>query len=62
MPATSGFIICSVQSGGIVPNAYDNLLNASQSMDRILPQFASVKSMCRPGQCYTYQNVLFFAD
>jgi len=47
------------QSGGIVPNAYDNLLNASQSMDRILPQFASVKSMCRPGQCYTYQNVLF---
>ncbi len=47
------------QSGGIVPNAYDNLLNANQPMIRILPQFAKVQPMCPPGQCYTYQNVLF---
>ncbi|MEN1728571.1 MAG: serine hydrolase domain-containing protein [Pseudomonadota bacterium] len=47
------------QSAGIVPNAYDNLLNANQSLERILPQFARVESLCQPGRCYTYQNVLF---
>ncbi len=47
------------QSTGIVPNAYDNLLNASQGLDQILPRFAEVKPMCAPGSCYTYQNVLF---
>lgn len=47
------------QSSGIVPNAYDNLLNASQSVEQILPNFADVDSTCRPGSCYTYQNVLF---
>lgn len=47
------------QSAGIVPNAYDNLLDASQPLERILPQFASVESLCPPGRCYTYQNVLF---
>jgi len=47
------------QSGGIVPNAYDNLLDASQPLDRILPHFARLEPLCRPGECYTYQNVLF---
>ncbi len=47
------------QSTGIVPNAYDNLLNASQGLDQILPRFAEVEPMCAPGSCYTYQNVLF---
>ena len=47
------------QSVGVVPNAYDNLLDASQSLDQILPQFARVQPLCRPGECYTYQNVLF---
>jgi len=47
------------QSAGIVPNAYDNLLNANQPLERILPQFATVQPLCRPGQCYSYQNVLF---
>lgn len=46
-------------TSGIVPNAYDNLLNANQPVDRILPQFASLSPMCQPGTCYTYQNVLF---
>ena len=47
------------QSTGIVPNAYDNLLNASQGLDQIVPRFAEVEPMCAPGSCYTYQNVLF---
>ena len=47
------------QSTGIVPNAYDNLLNASQSMDQIVPRFRELEPMCAPGRCYTYQNVLF---
>jgi len=47
------------QSVGVVPNAYDNLLDASQPLDQILPQFARVQPLCRPGECYTYQNVLF---
>ena len=46
-------------TSGIVPNAYDNLLNANQPVERILPQFASLSPMCQPGSCYTYQNVLF---
>jgi beta-lactamase class C len=47
------------QSVGVVPNAYDNLLDASQPLDQILPQFARVQPLCRPGECYTYQNVIF---
>jgi beta-lactamase class C len=47
------------QSVGVVPNAYDNLLDASQSLNQILPQFARLEPICRPGECYTYQNVLF---
>ena len=47
------------QSTGIVSNAYDNLLNANQPLDRILPQFAQLEPLCQPGSCYTYQNVLF---
>ena len=47
------------QSTGIVPNAYDNLLNANTPLERILPHFASLEPLCEPGSCYTYQNVLF---
>jgi len=47
------------QSAGIVPNAYDNLLNAGRTLEQILPQFDKVEPMCPPGECYTYQNVLF---
>lgn len=47
------------QSTGVVSNAYDNLLNANQPLERILPQFATLQPLCQPGSCYTYQNVLF---
>lgn len=47
------------QTAGVVPNAYDNLVNANQPLERIVPRFVELEPICRPGQCYTYQNVLF---
>lgn len=47
------------QSSGIVPNAYDNLLDENVPLPRILPQFAKLEPICRPGTCYTYQNIAF---
>lgn len=47
------------QSTGVVPNAYDNLLEADEPLSRILPQFARLEPMCTTGRCYTYQNILF---
>lgn len=47
------------QSTGVMPNAYDNLIEANLPLERILPQFSKIDPLCPPGQCYGYQNVLF---
>lgn len=47
------------QSTGIVSNAYDNLLDANVPLAKILPRFRELKPLCKPGQCYSYQNILF---
>ena len=47
------------QSTGVMPNAYDNLIEANVPLQRILPQFGKIDPLCPPGQCYGYQNVLF---
>ena len=47
------------QSTGVMPNAYDNLIEANVPLERILPQFNKIDPLCPPGQCYGYQNVLF---
>lgn len=47
------------QSSGVVPNAYDNLLEADVALDEILPRFQELTPLCAPGTCYTYQNILF---
>ncbi|MDX1679037.1 serine hydrolase domain-containing protein [Arsukibacterium sp.] len=47
------------QSSGVMPNAYDNLIEANILPERILPQFQKIDPLCNPGQCYGYQNVLF---
>ncbi len=47
------------QSTGVVSNAYDNLLDANVPLPKILPRFKELKPLCSPGQCYTYQNILF---
>lgn len=47
------------QSSGLVPNAYDNLIEANYSLKRILNELADLRPLCKPGECYTYQNALF---
>lgn len=47
------------QSSGLVPNAYDNLIEANYSFNRILNELADLQPLCKPGECYTYQNALF---
>ena len=47
------------QSSSLVHNAYDNLVEANYSMDRIIDKFKEIDPMCRLGECYGYQNVLY---
>lgn len=47
------------QSSGYTPNAYDNLIEANYSVERVLTMLSELKPLCQPGQCYTYQNALF---
>ncbi|MCW8109086.1 beta-lactamase family protein [Alteromonas ponticola] len=49
------------QSSGFMPNAYDNLIEADYSLDRVLSNLAKLEPICAPGECYTYQNALFGA-
>ncbi len=49
------------QSTGYMPNAYDNLIEANYSVERVLRQLAKLEPICQPGKCYTYQNTLFAA-
>ncbi|MGS2719163.1 serine hydrolase domain-containing protein [Paraglaciecola aestuariivivens] len=47
------------QSSGYIPNAYDNLIEANYSVERVLTMLSELEPLCQPGQCYTYQNALF---
>ena len=47
------------QSSGYIPNAYDNLIEADYAVERVLSMLSDLKPLCKPGQCYTYQNALF---
>tara|TARA_R110002096_G_scaffold309403_4_gene504038 strand:- start:70486 stop:71736 length:1251 start_codon:yes stop_codon:yes gene_type:complete len=47
------------QSSSLVHNAYDNLVEANYSMPRIIDKFKEIDPMCRLGECYGYQNVLY---
>lgn len=44
---------------GLPPYAYDNLLEAGAPPAKILAEYGKVKQTCRPGACFTYQNVAF---
>lgn len=46
-------------SSGLMPNSYDNLLNANQPLNKIIKQFKKLDPICSPGKCYGYQNVIF---
>lgn len=47
------------QSSGLMPNSYDNLIEANYSLKRIINNLADLNPLCPPGECYTYQNALF---
>jgi beta-lactamase class C len=47
------------QSTGLIPHAYDNLIEDGLSMDRITKQFSKLSYICDPGDCYSYQNSVF---
>tara|TARA_B100001093_G_scaffold516286_1_gene594709 strand:- start:1857 stop:2963 length:1107 start_codon:yes stop_codon:yes gene_type:complete len=46
-------------STGLMPHSYSNLLDDGVTYDRIKDKFADIPAVCKPGQCYGYQNVVF---
>lgn len=46
-------------SAGLVPNAYDNLVESRMGYADIVKKLLMVKPICKPGNCYGYQNVMF---
>ena len=46
-------------SSGLVPNAYDNLIESRMPYEQIVDKLADVQPICSPGRCYGYQNVMF---
>lgn len=47
------------QSTGLIPHAYDNLLEDGKSMDYIWKKMSDLPYLCQPGRCYGYQNSIF---
>ena len=47
------------QSTGLMPHAYDNLLEHGKSMDTIWQRMSDLSYVCTPGKCYGYQNSVF---
>jgi beta-lactamase class C len=47
------------QSTGLMPHAYDNLIEDGVDIERIQKQFRKLSYICSPGHCYSYQNSVF---
>jgi len=47
------------QSTGLIPHAYDNLIEDGVPQERILPHYRNLAYICTPGECYSYQNSIF---
>lgn len=47
------------QSTGLIPHAYDNLIEDGLSLKRIQQQYSKLQYICTPGDCYSYQNSIF---
>lgn len=47
------------QSTGLIPHAYDNLIEDGVSLDRIEKKYRELDYVCQPGTCYSYQNSIF---
>jgi len=46
-------------TSGLIPHAYDNLIESNIPFDRVLTELKNADIMGPPGSCYGYQNVLF---
>jgi len=46
-------------STGLMPHSYSNLLDDGVSYSRIKSSFPKIPTVCNPGECYGYQNVVF---
>ena len=47
------------QSTGLMPHAYDNLIEDGLPLERIQEKYRELSYMCQPGACYSYQNSIF---
>ncbi len=47
------------QSTGLVPHAYDNLIEDGLPLEAIAKHFGELSYICQPGACYSYQNSVF---
>lgn len=46
-------------STGLMPHSYSNMLDDGVSYDKIKSKFHEIPTVCSPGECYGYQNVVF---
>ncbi|MCI0707693.1 MAG: beta-lactamase family protein [Ignavibacteriae bacterium] len=44
---------------GLVPNAFDNLVEANIPIEKLMSRLREAPTICRVGECYTYQNIAF---
>ncbi|MEM1082289.1 MAG: serine hydrolase domain-containing protein, partial [Pseudomonadota bacterium] len=47
------------QRSGLVPNAYDNLIESGMPRQEIYGYFETLEPVCPPSTCYSYQNSVF---
>ena len=48
------------QTTGLMPHSYSNMLDDGVIYQKIKEKFHQIPTVCSPGQCYSYQNVVFF--
>jgi beta-lactamase class C len=46
-------------STGLMPHSYSNMLDDGVMYSKIKSRFDKIPTVCRPGDCYGYQNVVF---
>jgi len=44
---------------GLMPHAYSNMLDDGVAYEKIQEKFQQIPTVCSPGRCYGYQNVVF---
>lgn len=60
-PSSRGITLRHVMSHstGLMPHAFSNMLDAGVAYEKIREKFHEIPTVCPPGRCYGYQNVVF---